>query len=117
EAHPNADRLQVCQVDDGSGETLQIVCGAPNVQTGMLAPLAKVGAQLPGGHKIGQATMRGVASQGMLCSGQELGITQDHDGLLELDGTLQPGQCLRQALNLDEVCFTLKLTPNRADCL
>ncbi len=117
EAHPNADRLQVCQVDDGSGETLQIVCGAPNVQTGMLTPLAKVGAQLPGGHKIGQATMRGVASQGMLCSGQELGITQDHDGLLELDGTLQPGQCLRQALNLDEVCFTLKLTPNRADCL
>lgn len=117
EPHPDADRLRVCHVDDGSGESLQVVCGAPNVAAGMLVPLARVGAQLPGGIVIGRAKMRGVVSSEMLCSGQELGISQDHDGLLVLDPSLQPGQNLRTALQLDDMCFELKLTPNRADCL
>src|SRR5699024_10460102 len=112
--HPDADRLKVCRVDDGSGATLQIVCGAPNVRAGMLAPLARVGAALPGGLKIKKARMRGQESFGMLCSGQELGLPQDHDGLLELAPDLAAGQCLREALDLDEACLTLKLTPNRA---
>lgn len=115
--HPNADKLQVCQVDDGSGAPLQIVCGAPNAAAGIKVPLARVGAQLPGGMKIGTAKMRGIESAGMLCSARELGITQDHGGLLVLDADAPVGQSLRQALDLDDTLFTLKLTPNRADCL
>lgn len=115
--HPDADKLRVCQVDDGSGEPLQIVCGAPNAAQGLTVPLARVGAELPGGMKIGVAKMRGVPSAGMLCSARELGLSQDHAGLLELPGSLAPGQSLRDALDLDDTLFTLKLTPNRADCL
>ncbi|PLC49517.1 phenylalanine--tRNA ligase subunit beta [Pollutimonas subterranea] len=115
--HPNADKLRVCQVDDGSGALLQIVCGAPNAATGIKVPLARVGAQLPGGMEIGTAKMRGVESAGMLCSARELGLSQDHAGLLELDADAPVGQSLRQALDLDDTLFTLKLTPNRADCL
>lgn len=115
--HPDADKLRVCQVDDGSGQLLQIVCGAPNAAAGLTAPLARVGAELPGGMKIGVAKMRGVTSSGMLCSARELGLSQDHAGLLPLPDTLAPGQDLRQALDLDDTVFTLKLTPNRADCL
>lgn len=115
--HPDADRLKVCQVDDGSDEPVQIVCGAPNAVEGIRVPLARVGAELPGGMIIRKAKMRGVESFGMLCSGQELGISQDHDGLLVLDENLEPGVSLRDALDLDDMCFTLKLTPNRADCL
>jgi len=117
EPHPQADRLRVCRVDDGSGEPLQIVCGAPNAAAGMKAPLARVGARLPGGVQIGVAKMRGVESAGMLCSARELGLSQDHAGLLELPADLPVGQCLRKALDLDDTIFTLKLTPNRADCL
>lgn len=117
EPHPDADRLKVCHVNDGTDTALQIVCGAPNVRAGMLAPLAKVGAKLPGGMEIRKARMRGQESFGMLCSGQELGLSQDHDGLLELAANLPLGQCLRQALDLDEACLDIKLTPNRADCL
>jgi len=116
-AHPNADKLRVCQVDDGSGQRLQIVCGAPNAAAGLTVPLARIGAELPGGMKIGKAKMRGVESFGMLCSARELGLSQDHAGLLELDGHLRPGQDLREALDLDDTVFVLKLTPNRADCL
>lgn len=116
-AHPDADKLRVCQVDDGSGEPLQIVCGAPNAAAGIKVPLARVGAELPGGMKIGTAKMRGVASAGMLCSARELGLSQDHAGLLVLDQNAKVGQSLRVALDLDETVFTLKLTPNRADCL
>lgn len=116
-SHPDADKLRVCQVDDGSGELLQIVCGAPNAAQGLTVPLARVGAELPGGMKIGVAKMRGVASSGMLCSGRELGLSQDHGGLLELSPDLKPGTSLREALDLDDTLFTLKLTPNRADCL
>lgn len=115
--HPDADKLRVCQVDDGSGQRLQIVCGAPNAAAGLKVPLARVGAQLPGGMKIGTAKMRGVESAGMLCSARELGLSQDHAGLLELPADMAPGTPLRQALDLDDTLFTLKLTPNRADCL
>lgn len=117
EPHPNADKLRVCRVDDGSGEPLQIVCGAPNAAAGLKVPLARIGAELPGGMRIGKARMRGVESLGMLCSARELGLSQDHAGLLVLDGAAQPGQPLREALDLDDTLFTLKLTPNRADCL
>ncbi|SAI55315.1 phenylalanyl-tRNA synthetase subunit beta [Bordetella ansorpii] len=115
--HPDADKLRVCQVDDGSGQLLQIVCGAPNAAAGITVPLARVGAELPGGMKIGVAKMRGVQSSGMLCSARELGLSQDHAGLMLLPDTLTPGQDIRQALDLDDTVFTLKLTPNRADCL
>lgn len=115
--HPDADKLRVCKVDDGSGELLQIVCGAPNAAAGLVVPLASVGAELPGGMKIGVAKMRGVTSSGMLCSARELGLSQDHGGLLELSGDLKPGTDIRQALDLDDTLFVLKLTPNRADCL
>jgi len=115
--HPNADKLRVCQVDDGPGKLLQIVCGAPNAAAGLKAPLARVGANLPGGVKIAPVNMRGVESAGMLCSARELGLSQDHAGLLELDDDAEVGQSLRQALDLDDTIFTLKLTPNRADCL
>ncbi|CAM3694396.1 phenylalanine--tRNA ligase subunit beta [Bordetella sputigena] len=115
--HPNADKLRVCQVDDGSGQPLQIVCGAPNAAAGLKVPLARLGAQLPGDIKIGKAKMRGVESAGMLCSARELGLSQDHGGLLELPADSVPGTSLRELLDLDDTLFTLKLTPNRADCL
>jgi len=115
--HPNADRLRVCQVDDGTGALLQIVCGAPNAAAGVRVPLARVGAVLPGDIKIGAVKMRGVESNGMLCSARELGLSQDHAGLLILDENVEIGQSIAQALALDDTLFTLKLTPNRADCL
>lgn len=115
--HPNADKLRVCQVDDGSGTLLQIVCGASNAAVGLKAPLARVGAELPGGMKISAANMRGVQSTGMLCSVRELGMSQDHAGLLELRADMVPGQSVREALGLEDTLFTLKMTPNRADCL
>lgn len=117
EQHPNADKLRVCQVDAGTGSPLQIVCGAPNAAAGINVPLATVGAVLPGAMKIGVAKMRGVESAGMLCSARELGLSQDHGGLLVLASDLKPGTDIRQALDLDDTLFTLKLTPNRADCL
>jgi phenylalanyl-tRNA synthetase beta chain len=115
--HPNADKLRVCQVDDGSGQMLQIVCGAPNAAAGLKVPLARIGAELPDNIKIGKAKMRGVESAGMLCSARELGLSQDHAGLLELPPESAVGTPLREALDLDDTLFTLKLTPNRADCL
>ena len=123
ERHPDADRLNVCQVDAGErdangGQRLrQIVCGAPNVAIGMKVPCALPGALLPGAVAIGEAKMRGVTSLGMLCSARELGLSTDHGGLLALDGTLVNGQDIREALALDDTVFELKLTPNRADCL
>ena len=115
--HPNADRLTVCRVDAGSGESLSIVCGAPNVAAGIVVPCALVGATLPGGLVIRKTAMRGVESQGMLCSANELGISDASAGLLLLDPNIAPGADLRKALDLDDVVLTLKLTPNRADCL
>ncbi|HWA14660.1 MAG TPA: phenylalanine--tRNA ligase subunit beta [Burkholderiales bacterium] len=120
--HPNADRLKVCEVDAGQGATLNIVCGAPNAQAGMVVPCALVGAKLPGESpdkpvEIRAATMRGVESRGMLCSARELGLSQDHGGLLPLAGDTRPGTDVREVLALDDKLLTLKLTPNRADCL
>jgi phenylalanyl-tRNA synthetase beta chain len=117
ERHPNADRLTVCRVDVGSGVPLSIVCGAPNVATGIVVPCALVGATLPAGLEIRKTAMRGVESQGMLCSASELGISEDSAGLLVLDSNVPVGTDVRKALDLDDVVLTLKLTPNRADCL
>ena len=111
--HPNADKLTVCTVDAG-GAKLKVVCGAPNVRVGMKAPLAKIGARLPS-VAVQRTTIRGVESEGMLCSARELGLSDDHSGLLELNG--KPGADARAELGLDERVLTLKLTPNRADCL
>src|SRR6516165_6113291 len=115
--HPNADRLTVCTVDAGGTERLQIVCGAPNAAAGMRVACAVEGASLPGGLAIRRATMRGVESRGMLCSAKELGLSDDASGLVALDSALVPGTDLRKALALDDAILTLKLTPNRADCL
>jgi len=115
EKHPNADKLTVCSVDAGR-EKFQVVCGAPNVRAGMLAPLALVGAKLKD-LEIKNSKLRGVDSQGMLCSARELGLSEDHAGLLELAPEAKPGQDVYKMLGLDEHVFTFKLTPNRADCL
>jgi phenylalanyl-tRNA synthetase beta chain len=117
ERHPNADRLSVCSVDAGQGAPLSIVCGAPNASVGALVPCARIGAELPGGLTIAKTAMRGVESHGMLCSAAELGISDDASGLMVLDASLHVGADLRDALDLDDKLFTLKLTPNRADCL
>ncbi len=122
EKHPNADKLTVCRVDVGSGQPLAIVCGAPNVVAGMKTPCALVGARLPGASadkpfQIKAATMRGVESRGMLCSALELGLSDDHSGLLEISVDAAPGSDVRKVLALDDKMLTIKLTPNRADCL
>ncbi|MEY8689939.1 MAG: phenylalanine--tRNA ligase subunit beta [Leptothrix sp. (in: b-proteobacteria)] len=125
EQHPNADRLRVCTVDAGAHSPngpLQIVCGAPNARVGIRVPLALVGAELPPGEdgkpfliKLGK--LRGVESQGMLCSARELKLSEDHGGLLELAADAPLGQDIRAHLNLDDSLFTLKLTPNLGHCL
>jgi phenylalanyl-tRNA synthetase beta chain len=117
EKHPEADRLQVCKVDAGQGELLQIVCGAPNARVGIKVPLAMVGAQLPGGMAIKAAKLRGVESYGMLCSAKELGVDADASGLLELPADALVGRSLADYLGLPDASFELKLTPNRPDCL
>jgi phenylalanyl-tRNA synthetase beta chain len=120
ERHPNADKLTVCKVDTGK-DVLCVVCGAPNVRAGMNAPLATVGANLPAAEgkpvRVDLVRMRGVESAGMLCSARELGLSDDHSGLLELAGDTPIGQDVRQVLALDDSVLTIKLTPNRADCL
>ncbi|HEY1137589.1 MAG TPA: phenylalanine--tRNA ligase subunit beta [Xanthomonadaceae bacterium] len=113
--HPEADRLQVCQVDAGTGGLLQIVCGAPNARPGLLAPLATIGTQV-GELTIKAAKLRGVDSNGMLCSAKELGIDADASGLLELPADAPIGAPLADYLGLPDAAIELKLTPNRADC-
>lgn len=113
--HPEADRLQVCRVDAGQGELLQIVCGAPNARPGLVAPLAMVGAQI-GELKIKPAKLRGVESNGMLCSAKELGLDNDASGLLELPDDAPVGHALVDYLGLPDASIEIKLTPNRADC-
>src|SRR5262249_49562159 len=100
--HPNADRLTVCSVDAGSGKPLTVVCGARNVAAGMKAPVALVGAMLPGGMEIKVTTMRGVESRGMLCSARELGLSEDHSGLLALPADAALGRDVREVLALDD---------------
>ena len=116
EKHPNADKLRVCKVDAGQGELLQIVCGAPNAAAGIKIPCALVGADLAG-FGIKAAKLRGVESFGMLCSAKELGISDESSGLLVLPEDAPVGTDLRDYLALDDTLFTIKLTPNRADCL
>ena len=115
--HPNADKLVLCQVDVGETEELQIVCGAPNVREGMLAPVATIGATLPAGFTIKRAKLRGETSHGMLCSEKELGLSEDAAGLMELPTDIPSGSSLSEALGLDDVVFELEITPNRPDCL
>jgi phenylalanyl-tRNA synthetase beta chain len=117
EKHPEADRLQVCKVNAGQGELLQIVCGAPNARVGIKVPLATVGASLTGGMSIKAAKLRGVESFGMLCSAKELGVDADASGLLELPLDAPVGQSLADYLGLPDASIELKLTPNRPDCL
>ena len=114
--HPDADKLKLCSVDVGEAAPLQIVCGAPNVAVGMTVPCARVGARLPG-IEIKRAKVRGVESHGMLCSARELGLSEDHAGLLPLAADAVPGTDIRRHLDLDDRRITIKLTPNRADCL
>jgi phenylalanyl-tRNA synthetase beta chain len=116
EKHPQADRLRLCSVDAAQGDTLRIVCGAPNVATGMKVPCALVGAQLPG-LSIKLAKVRGVESFGMLCSARELGLSEEQGGLIELPADAPVGSDLRDYLALEDKTFSLKLTPNRSDCL
>ena len=118
EKHPDADRLNVTQVDAGTGELVQIVCGAPNVKAGIKVPCSLPGAVLPGNFKIKPTKMRGVESNGMLCSAKELGLPDDGvDGLHILPDDAPVGANIRDYLDLDDTLFTLKITPNRADCL
>ncbi len=114
--HPEADRLNVCQVAIGGGAQVQIVCGAPNARAGLKAPLAQIGAVLPGDFAIKAAKLRGVDSAGMLCSAKELGIDADASGLLQLPADAPVGSPLANYLGLTDAQFELKLTPNRADC-
>ena len=121
--HPNADKLRVCKVEAGQGEPLQIVCGAPNARAGIKVPLATVGAVLPPAEEGGKpfeikvGKLRGVDSFGMLCSARELKLADDHAGLLELPADAKVGEDIRRALSLDDMLFTLKLTPNLAHAL
>lgn len=115
--HPNTDRLQVARVDIGQGEALQIVCGAPAVRVDMRAPVALLGAVLPGGVEILASELRGVASQGMLCSARELGLTDSSEGLLALPADSPVGEDVCRLLGLDDQIIELDLTPNRGDCL
>ena len=108
--------MRVCRVNVGD-DIVQIVCGAPNAREGLRAPLARVGAVLPGGFKIKKAKLRGVESQGMLCAGAELTISEDNDGLMELPSDAPIGTDIRDYLGLDDQVIELGLTPNRADCL
>lgn len=116
EQHPDADKLRVCQVSNGS-ETFQVVCGAPNVRPGLKIPFAMIGAQLPGDFKIKKAKLRGVESNGMLCSQSELQVGEGNDGLMELPADAPVGQDFRVWLELDDVSIEVDLTPNRGDCL
>lgn len=116
EQHPDADRLSVCTVFDGQ-ERIQVVCGAKNVEVGVVVPLATVGATMPGGLAIKKSKLRGVASHGMLCSADEIGMTSDVDGLLLLDPSLVIGTPIADALQLRDVILDISLTPDRGDCL
>ncbi len=115
-AHPNADRIRLADIDFGNGE-LRVVCGAPNIKPGMVVPFAPVGAVLPGDFEIERRKIRGVVSEGMLCSARELGLGEDHSGILTLPDDAVPGTDVRAILGLDDVVFHLAITPNRPDAM
>lgn len=114
--HPNADRLSVCQVSIGGAENIEVVCGAPNVVAGMKSPFAPAGTKLPNGIKLKKSKIRGVVSNGMLCSAIELGLGDESDGIVELPADAITGQALTDYLGLPDNTFDLDLTPNRGDC-
>ena len=117
QSHPNADRLRLCDVDIGSG-MYQVVCGAPNVRSGIKAVFAPIGARIPGGDFVLQPReIRGVTGQGMLCSEKELGLGDDHSGIIELETELKPGDSYAAAVGLDDPVIEIAITPNRGDCL
>ncbi|MDA0706666.1 MAG: phenylalanine--tRNA ligase subunit beta [Proteobacteria bacterium] len=116
EKHPDADRLRVCLVSDGSGETIEVVCGAPNVVAGMRSPLAKPGVTLPNGVTLRKSKIRGVVSNGMLCSAIELGLGAESDGIIALPNDAPVGEPLARYLHLPDTVLELNLTPNRGDC-
>ena len=116
EKHPSADNLSVCEVDDGHS-IVQVVCGAPNVRAGGAYPFARIGAELPGDIRIEKTTIKGEESNGMLCSGAELGLTDDAEGLMELEPAAIAGIALEEYLALNDQVIELSLTPNRGDCL
>ena len=114
--HPDADKLRVCKVSDGSSDLLDVVCGAPNVRKGLKTPLAKPGVTLPNGMKLKKARIRGVVSNGMLCSSAELGLGDDSDGIMELPADAEVGTALTDFLGLPDAVIDVDLTPNRGDC-
>jgi phenylalanyl-tRNA synthetase beta chain len=117
ERHPNADKLRLCVVDTGKGQ-VQVVCGAPNARAGMIGVFAPPGATIPrSGMVLKQSTIRGVASNGMLCSAYEMGLSDDHEGIIELPADAPVGAPFAQAMGLDDPVLDIKVTPNRADCL
>ena len=118
--HPNADTLRLCQVDVGplsKGGPLQIVCGASNAREGIHVAVAMVGVEMPGAFKIKEAQIRGEKSFGMMCSEKELGISDDHEKIIELKGDPELGMPVGTAMGIDDMVMTLNVTPNRADCL
>ncbi len=115
--HPDAEKLSVCQVTTDGTNRLQIICGAPNVRAGLTVAVAMVGARLPNDVAIRRAKLRGMESNGMLCSARELGLGTEHDGIMELDGALALGEDLRAALDLGDVALEVNATPNRGDCM
>src|SRR5437016_6496933 len=115
--HPNADRLSLCQVDAGGGQPLEVVCGAPNVEAGKTYPFAPVGATLPGGLKLERRKIRGVESNGMLCSAKELGLGADHAGILELQTDAPPGTPFLEAVPLADEQIVIDVSANRPDLL
>jgi phenylalanyl-tRNA synthetase beta chain len=114
--HPNADKLSLCEVTTGD-ETLPIVCGAPNIHVGDVVPLARIGAEIPGGYTIKRSKIRGELSEGMLCSEEELGIGEDTTGVMILPPNLPLGEDLADVLDLKDTVFDIGITPNRSDCL
>ena len=115
--HPNADRLKLCVADFGGEEPVEVVCGAPNARAGMRAALARPGARIGGGVKVRRARIRGIASEGMLLSMRELGVGDDHDGIIELDTDVPPGTDVSDVLEFDDAMFEVSVTPDRGDCL
>ena len=115
--HPDSDHLHCCKVDAGQGELLDIVCGAPNVAAGQKVPVALVGTRLPDGTVIKKAKLRGAPSFGMICSERELGLTEDHSGIMVLPDSAAVGARLVDVLELDREVLDISITPNRADCL
>jgi phenylalanyl-tRNA synthetase beta chain len=115
--HPDADRIRLADIEFGGGDQLRVVCGAPNIEAGMLVPFARVGAVLPGDFKIEKRKIRGVTSEGMLCSARELGLGEDHSGILTLPEGTELGSDVREVLGLNDVVFDLAITPNRPDAM